>query len=149
MGHVREICSARFQFGDVSERLIEPQMRRMLLEPQTIEHQYVKTAQPIHRVRWNLTQIRSIGKIVKAVSHHRQTAVNQFQRSYFQVLAQTKRRAGKDGVRNHLRQAAPKIRRVKDVFEDASNVQPRLLVGVNTKGAVAKIQGPDVVQAKD
>jgi hypothetical protein len=41
------------------------------------------------------------------------------------------------------------MRRLKDVFEDAFDIDPRAFVGVNTKRAKTKVQRSDVVESKN
>jgi hypothetical protein len=67
----------------------------------------------------------------------------------FQILPETERRAGDHRVRNNLRQAAAKVRRFKDVFEDAANIDPGPFVGVETERAVAKVKRANVVETED
>jgi hypothetical protein len=52
-------------------------------------------------------------------------------------------------MRNNLRQAAAKVRRLKDVFENAANVYPSPFVSVKAQRAVTKIQRPNIVEAEN
>src|SRR5882672_4979963 len=149
MGHVREIGAPRFDELNVAERLLKPEMCRVLLEAQTVEHQQIKTLQRLNRGRRNLAQIRGVGKIVEAVSDHRQPSMDHFQWRHGQISADTKWRTSKDRVRYHQRQPAAKVCWFEDVFEDAPDVWPCPLVGINSHCTIAKIQRPNVVQAKD
>src|ERR1700737_2333591 len=54
---VRNVCkvsAARFQFLHVLQSLINPQMSRVLLEAQTVKHQYVEVTKCVHCLRWDL-----------------------------------------------------------------------------------------------
>ena len=64
-------------------------------------------------------------------------------------MAETKGSAGDDRMRDDLRQAAAKMRRLKDVFENAADVDPRAFVGVEPQRAMTKIQRSDIVEAED
>src|SRR5258708_8859281 len=99
-------------------------MRRVWTNAETVEHQDFQTAQASNRLRWNLAQIGRVGKVVEAICDHRQTSVNYFKRRNFQIVAKTERSAGDDGMRHNLRQAPAKMRLLKDVFEDAADVDP-------------------------
>src|SRR4029453_344338 len=94
---------------DVHERFIDPQMRWMLAEAQTIEHEYVEISQRVDRLRWNLTQVRQVRNVVEAISHSRQPAVNHFERRYVQLTADAETRARRHDVWNHFRQAAAEM----------------------------------------
>ena len=50
---------------------------------------------------------------------------------------------------NHFRQTAAKVRRLKDVFEDAFDIDPRAFVRINAKRAKTKVQRADVVETKN
>jgi hypothetical protein len=52
-------------------------------------------------------------------------------------------------MRDNLRQAAAKMRGLEDVCEDAADVDPGSLIGIETQCAMAKIQRPNVVEAED
>ena len=98
-----QVSSPGFDLLDVLERFVQPKVRWVLFESQAVKHKRVETAQLIHGFRWNLAEISCIRKIVEAVGHHGQTAVNYLQRRDQKVFVQTKRRARHDYVRNYLR----------------------------------------------
>src|SRR5882724_4726644 len=108
-------------------------MRRMRSNAETIEHQHLQIAQAFDRGRRYFAQICRVGKVVEAISNHRQPAMNNFQRRHLQIAAETEGRAGDDGVRYDLWQAAAKMRRLEDVFEDAANVDPGPFVRVKAQ----------------
>src|SRR5258706_6995160 len=63
--------------------------------------------------------------------------------------AETKWSAGNDRMRDNLRQAATKMRGLKDVFENAPDVDPGPFVGVKTQRAMTKIERSNVIEAED
>src|SRR6478672_10251861 len=99
-------------------------MRRMFLETQAIQYQRIETAHLVQRRRRNLAEVGCVSKIVEPVRHHRQAAMDYFQRRNQQVLLQTKRRAGLDRMRDNLWQAAAKMRGLEDVPENAADIDP-------------------------
>src|SRR6185369_2966937 len=121
----------------------------MGLNPKTVEHQNLQTTQSLDGRRRNLTEVRRVSKIVEAISNHRQAAVDHFQRRHFQIMPEAERRAGDHRMRNNQRQTAAKVRRFKDVFEDAANIDPGPLVRVETERAVAKVKRANVVETED
>src|SRR6266849_2161442 len=114
-------------------------MRRVFFESQTVEHQRIKVAHLVQCFLWNLAQVRCIREIVKTISHHRQSSMNYLERRNKQVFCKAKLCAAGNRMRDNLRQAAAKMRRLEDVFEDASYIDPRALVCVKPKRAIAKI----------
>jgi hypothetical protein len=54
-----------------------------------------------------------------------------------------------DRVRYQLRQSAAVVGRLKDVLKNPSEIDPRDLVRKYRHRSVAKIERPDIVQAKD
>jgi len=124
-------------------------MRCMRANTQTIEHQYFQITQAFNRSGWNLTQIRRVSKIIEAVSDYRQTSVDNFQGCDLQIAAEAKRRARNHGVGNNLWQATAKMRGLKDVTEDAPNVDPGAFICVETQRAMTKVERPNVVEPKD
>jgi hypothetical protein len=52
-------------------------------------------------------------------------------------------------MRDDLRQAATKMRGLKDVFENAPDVDPGPFVSVKTQRAMAKIQRSNVIETED
>ena len=75
--------------------------------------------------------------------------MNDFKRCDLEFLAEAKGRARYDDVWNYLRQATTEMRRLKDVFEDAFDIDPSTLIRIDTERAEAKVQRPDVIKAKD
>src|SRR5689334_907183 len=94
---------ARLQLVHVAQSFVDPEMRRMFPETQAIKHEHVQTLQRIHRRTRNLAEISQVSKIVEAISHHRQTPVNHFQRRDLQLCSNTETRARRHEVRNHFR----------------------------------------------
>ena len=121
----------------------------MRFDSQAIEHQHFQTAQAFDRGRRYLAQIRCVSKIVEAVSDHRQPAVNYFQGRNLKIMPEAKRGPIDHRMWDDLRQAPAEVRRLKNVFEDAPDVDPCSLVGVESQRAMAKVQRPNVVETKD
>ena len=100
--------------------------------------------------RRNLAEISQVSKIVEAISHHRQTAVDHFQRRDHAVRFRCRNsRPAITDVRNHFRQTAAEVRRLEDVFEDAFDIDPRAFVRINAECAETKVQRADVVETKN
>src|SRR2546428_1120582 len=93
--------------------------------------------------------MRRVSKIVDAVGDYRQTAMNYFEGSDLQIMTEAKRRAGNNGVGNNLRQSSAKMRGLKDITEDAANVDPGAFIRVETQRAMTKVERTNVVEAKD
>jgi hypothetical protein len=117
--------------------------------PQTVKRENIQVAQPFEGRGRNLTQICGVRKVVEAIGDYRQAAVDNFQRRYFQIATKAEAGAIHNRVRNDLRQAAAKVRRLENVLKNAANVFPGALVGIETQGAMAKIQRPDVIESED
>src|SRR5882724_5226746 len=100
---MRQVSASGFDLLDVLERFVQPKVRWVLFESQAVKHKRVQTAQLIHSLRWNLAKVSCIRKIVEAVSHYGQTAVDDLQRRDQKVFVQTERRARHHRVRNYLR----------------------------------------------
>ena len=98
-----QVGASGFDLLDVIERFVQPKVRWMLFESQAVKHKRVQTAQLIHGFRWNLAEISCIRKIVEAVSHDGQTAVDYLQRRDQKVFVETERRTRYYRVGNHLR----------------------------------------------
>src|SRR5215471_7156471 len=149
MRNVREVSSLWLQLFDVLQRALQPQVRLMRANAQTIEHEDFQTAQAIECCGRNLAEVRRVGKIVEPVSNYRQTSVNYFQRGNLKIMTDTKRRAINNRVGNYLREAAAKMCGLKDILEDATDIFPRAFVGIQTQGAIAEIQRANVIQAEN
>src|SRR5215213_2645775 len=67
---MREEGPARFDLLNVFERSIDPQVRRMFFETQTVEHKHVETLQGVNGFRRYLAEIGRVRKVVEAISHH-------------------------------------------------------------------------------
>src|ERR1044072_3740191 len=52
-------------------------------------------------------------------------------------------------MRNYLRQSTAQMRRLEDVFEDAANINPGALVGIETQRAITEIQRANIIEAKN
>src|SRR5215208_2491059 len=94
--------SSRLQLLDVRERFIDPQVRWVFLEPQTVQHQHVQVSQRVDCSARDLAQICQVSKVVETIRHHRQTAMNDFERRYLQFAPETETRAGRNDIRNHF-----------------------------------------------
>src|SRR5262245_11970171 len=102
VGDVSKESSARLYSIDVLERFIDTQMCRVFSESQTIKHQHIQVLQCIDRDFRNIAEICQVSKIVETISHHRQTAVNHFQRRDQQLISDTKTRTRRDNVCEHF-----------------------------------------------
>src|SRR5258707_12234857 len=140
MCDMRKVGAARLQLIHVFQRALQPKMRRVRLDAQAIEHQHFQIAQAFDRGRRYLAQIRRVGKVVEAISNYRQPAVDYFERSNFQIGGEAEGRAVNDRMRHDLWQAAAKMRKLEDIFEDPPNVDPGSFVRVKSQTAVAKVQ---------
>src|SRR5215203_290794 len=124
-------------------------MRRMRFVANAVENQHVQALKPGNRFLGNKIQVGRVGKIVEAISNHGQLAVNDFERRYFQIFADTERRIMLDRVRNQLGKPAADMRRLKDILKNAFEVFPRDFVGVNAHRAVAKIERANIVEPEN
>jgi hypothetical protein len=75
--------------------------------------------------------------------------VNDLERHYLKIVADAKRRFMNDRVRYELWQAATEVRRIKNVLEDSPQIDPRRFVCINAHRPVAKIQRPNIIEAKN
>jgi len=141
--------SARLQLIDVRERFINPQVRRMFPKAQAIQNECVQPLQSFDGRGRNLAEIRQVSKIVEAICHYRQTAMNHFERRDLQLFPDTETRTRRNDVRDYFRQTTTKMRWFKDVLEDAFDIDPGTLVRVNTERAKTKVQRPDVIKTKN
>src|SRR6266545_259739 len=149
MRDVREVGSLGLQFLYVFQRTFQPKVRLVRANTQAIEHQYLQITQAFYG-RWRyFAQIRRVRKIVEAVSDYRQPPVNYFERRDLQITTEAKRRSRNHRVRNDLWQASAKMRRRKDVIEDAAYIDPGALVSVKAERAVAKVKRANVIESKD
>lgn len=149
VGDMSKESSPRLQLFDVRERLINPQVRWMFSKAQAIKDEDVQTLQSFDCRGWNLAEIRQVSKIVEAIGHHRQTTMDYFQGRDLQLFSNAETRTGGDDVRNYFRQTSTKMRRLKDVFEDAFDIDPGAFVCVNAKRSKTKVQRPDVIKTKN
>src|SRR5258707_7093126 len=65
------------------------------------------------------------------------------------MVAQTKWGAGYGRMRDNVRKDDTNMRGLKDVFENAPDVDPGPFVGVKTQRAMAKIERSNVIEAED
>src|SRR5438874_2611676 len=121
-------------------------MRR---DAQAIEDERVEAAQALKRRGRNLAQVGRVGEVVEAISDDGQTAVYDFERRDQETGTEREGRARDDGVRDDLRETAAVVGRLEDVLEDAADVHPRALVGIDAERAVVKVQGAYVVETED
>src|SRR2546422_667948 len=113
MRDMSQVSSSWLQLFNVLERFVHPEMSWMFLKSQAVKHKDVETAQLIHCVRRNLAEVSCICEVIQSVSHHRKPSVNNLQRRNLQILSQAKRSFRNNRVRNHLWQAAAKVRRLE------------------------------------
>ena len=59
--------------------------------------------------------------------------MDHFERRYLQLFSDAETRAGRNDIRNHFRQTATEMRRLKDVFEDAFDIDPGTFVRIDTR----------------
>src|ERR1051326_8363435 len=116
MRDVRKVRALRFQLFDIFQRAFQPKVRLMRAYTQTVEHQHFEIAEPCNGRGWNLAQVSGVSKVIEAISDHGQASVNDFQRSYFQIPANTEWRAIYDGVGDYLRQPAAKMGGLEDIL---------------------------------
>src|SRR6185369_3110519 len=121
----------------------------MFFETETVEHEHIQSLQCVERRAWNLAEICQISKVVEAITHDGQTSVNHFQRRDQQVLPHAETRTRRHHIRNHFRQTTPEMRRLKDVLEDALDIDPRAFICKNAERAKTKVQRPDIVETED
>src|SRR5947209_5627126 len=149
VGDVREVGAARSQLSDVVERAFEPEVCRVRAQAQAVEHESVQAAQHVQRGGRNLAQVGRVGEVVEAVRHHGEPPVDDLDGSNLKVWAEAEGSAVRDRVGDDLRESAAEGRRLEDVFEDAADVHPRALVGIDAQSAMAEVQGSYVVEAED
>src|SRR5215475_4454500 len=147
--YVREVGSPRFQFFDVLQCALEPKMSLVRTNPETIEHQHFQASQTFDRRLGNLAQVRRVSKIVKAVGHHRQPAMNHFERRYFEIACEAEWSSVDDGVRHDLGKAAAEVRRFEHVLKDSADVFPSALVCIKSERAVAKVQRANIIKSEN
>src|SRR5260370_42348410 len=133
-----QIGAPRFQFRDVFQRALQPEMGWMGANSQTVQHQDIQALQAIDGRRWYLAQVGRVSEIVEAICNHGQPAVDHFERSDLQITCDTKRRAREHDMRHNLWQTAAKVCRLENIFENPADVDPGAFVGVQTKRAVAE-----------
>src|SRR2546423_1598993 len=124
-------------------------MRFMRTNAQTIKHQDFQVAQAFDRRRRNLAEISRVGKIVEAIGNDGQATMNYFEWRHFQITAEAEWRTVDHRVRHYLRQAAAKMRGLKDVLKNSANIFPCTLVRVQTQRAMAKIKRANVVKTEN
>src|ERR1051326_278457 len=130
MRDVRKVSALRFQLFDIFQRAFQPKVGLMRANTQAVEHQHFEIAETFNGRGRNLAQVSGVSKVIEAIRDHRQASVNDFQRSYFQTLADTEWRAIYHGVRNYLRQPAAKMGGLEDILKNAADVFPRAFVGI-------------------
>src|SRR4026207_1420901 len=136
---MREESAPRFYLVDKFQRAIDPEVCRMLAETKTVKHEHVEILQRVDRFGRYVAEIREIGKIIEPIGHPGEPAVDYFQRRDLEFGTDTERRLRIDCVGNHPRQSAAEVRRFKDVFENALDIDPRAFVCINAKGAETKV----------
>src|SRR5215471_15852472 len=80
MRNMRQQGPLWFQPFDISERLLEVHMGRMLFEPERIDDQQVETLEPVARLVRNEIAVGHVCKPTDAECSHRQLSVNDRQR---------------------------------------------------------------------
>jgi hypothetical protein len=131
VGDVRQVRAARAQLFDVIERAFEPEVRRVRLDPQAVYDERVEAAEQLFRAVGYLAQVCQISEVVEAVAGDGEPAVDDLDRRDVEVGAEAEGRAVFDGVGVDLREASAEVRRLEDVPEDAADVAPGALVGVD------------------
>lgn len=74
--------------------------------------------------------------------------MDHFERRNGKVLADAERGLVMDRVRDQLRQASAKMRRLEDVLEYPPQIHPRSLISIDPHRPVAKIQRPNVIETE-
>ena len=75
--------------------------------------------------------------------------MNDFERRYLQLAANTEARARRNNVGNHFGQTATKVRRLEDVLEDAFDIDQRSFVRKDAERSETKVQRPNVIETKN
>lgn len=142
--------AARAHLGDVSERLIEVQMRRMWLEAERVENQHIQPAQLLQRFFRDQVAVGDKGDfalpIAKTKRGHIAAAMLDVDRRDAQAADF---KLAFDYVRRDLRQPAADVLRLEDVIEHAAQIAPGAFTGVNRQRAVAEIERANVIEAED
>jgi len=73
------------------ERFLEAKMRGVRLDANTIESEYIETAQPFLRFLRHDLEIRDVCEVVKTICDDRQLAVNDLERRHFNIRPDAKR----------------------------------------------------------
>src|SRR5215471_14742142 len=149
MRDVSEVSAFRLQLFDIFKSTLQPKVRLMRADAQTVEHQHFQTAQSVHSRGRYLAEVGRVRKVIEPVRNHRQPAVNYFQRRDFQIGAETKLGAVDDRMRNYLRQPAAKMGGLENILKDAADIFPRAFVGIEAEGAITKVQRTNVIQAEN
>lgn len=145
---VGKISLPRLEVLNVTESLFEVEMRRVRLDADAVEHQNIKPAEPVKRFLGDGLEVGGVGKIIEPIGDHRQLAVDDLKRRHLD-LADTERRAVEDRMRDKLRKPAAQMGRLKNVLKYPAKVGPGDVIGKDRHWAVAKIERPDVIKAKD
>src|SRR5882724_470814 len=85
------------------ERFLEAKMRGVRLDANTIESEYIETAQPFLRFLRHDLEIRDVCEVVKTICDDRQLAVNDLERRHFNIRPDAKGRARHHRMRYQLR----------------------------------------------
>jgi hypothetical protein len=144
-----EKCAFWFDALDVFEGFVEAEVRVVRFDPNAVEHENIEPLQSRDRFLGNKIQVGRVGKIVKAISDHRQFAVDNLERSDLDIFADAKRRIRQNSVRYQLRQAAAKMRWLENILENSPKIGPRDLVRINTHRSVTKIERPYIIKPKN
>src|SRR6185369_2013752 len=149
MCDVGKESALRFQFFDILECAIQPEMCLMRANAQAIKHQHLQAAQAFDGAGRHLAQVRRVREIVETISHYRQAPVNHFQWCDFKIRAETKRSSIYNCVWHNLRQASAKVRRFKDILKNPANILPGAFIRIKTERAMTKIQRTNIVEAEN
>src|SRR5688500_18937725 len=111
-------------------------MSRMRLDPDTIQHENIEIAKPVHRFLRNYLEVSRVSKIVEPISDHRQLTMDDLERRHGQVVANHKGSVRRDGVRYQLRQAAPKMCGLEDVLKNSAEILQCNLICIDAHRSV-------------
>src|SRR5262245_51875210 len=150
MPDVSQERAARLQFGDVGQRLLNVQMRRVRFVTQRVNDQKIEVAQFLQRlVRYQVAigdERGSRAGVAEAKACDFAFAVNDRDRRDSQPAGF---KLSFDHVRNELRQTSADVFALEDIREDAPQTPPRALASINRNGAAPEIDRANVVEAED
>src|SRR5881409_1568692 len=80
VGDVREESALGLQLFNILERALEPQMRFMRADSETVKHQNVQTAQPVNCRGRDLAQVCRVSKVIETIGNDGQASMDHLKR---------------------------------------------------------------------